>query len=203
MSKRNEIRKKEQIQLQLQSQFNKLDQTVLSWLDCTEDGNNKHGSKSSDITSEFINQIVIPTGKGINFAEDDENIDTSKKTTINDFLDNINTKKSNKNGMNKIDKIGDVKRRKGNHSNSNSLRALSNKLRNDKRNKERVHIENKSNRSVKVFASTAKQSITKKGNNDRNAHGDSDSEDSDDEILKRKSKNSSNGKSINKNKRPF
>ncbi|GAV28542.1 hypothetical protein PMKS-002013 [Pichia membranifaciens] len=224
MSRRNEIRQKEQLQLQLQAQFNKLDQTVLSWLskttgeskpetlpstksastEKTEDTNSQR-----DVTQQFINQLVIPSGKGINFSDLEPSNNSSKGSamvTINDFLDTVSAKnpangrrETNGRGRisDKINKVGDVKRRTGS---SNSLRALSNKLRDDRREKFRgntrkIGPNNKYDLKKNSSEATNKSKTKQSGS-------ESDSE-NDDEILYRKSKSSGMSAKIAKNKRPF
>lgn len=223
MSKRNEIRQKEQLQIQLQAQFNKLDQTVLSWL-TKPAGESKPETPAltkltsaekaddfkpqSDATQQFINQIVIPSGKGINFSDlEPKNNNNSSMVTINDFLDVVSAKRNSSssrretNGKGemseKVNKIGDVKRRT---NNSNSLRALSNKLRDDRREKFRTNIRKEGpNNKYDLKKHSAK--VTTKLNTNRSG-SESDSE-NDDEILHRKSKSSGMLAKATKNKRPF
>lgn len=215
MSKRSEIRQKEQLQLQLQAQFNKLDQTVLSWLSkpteksktnipvLTESSTRSGHLDTYNETSQFANQIVIPSGKGINFSDSSNNDDgknNSSVVTINDFLDTVTLRKKTANGKwqsnardgttEKINKVVDVKRRNGS---SASLRALTNKLRNDRREKLKGNVRKVT--PVSQFGSK---------NKDIKESADSDSEsDGDDEILHRKSKNSKVSAKVGKNKRPF
>ncbi|KAG0680864.1 hypothetical protein C6P42_004588 [Pichia californica] len=217
MSRREEIRQKEQLQLQLQAQFSKLDQTVMSWLIPNSNLNSNSNEKSTSISSsEFGNQIVIPTGKGINF--DDNKIGNDGKeinlntVTIDDFLDNVSMKKNKKNGVNdfksgRINKIGDIKKR--DNGTSNSLRALTHKLRTDRRehsknnistNKYNNNNNNNSNNNNKKIGVVRKQNF--KNTNDTTHDDNEDDSESDDEILNRKSKTTKTAKS-NKNKRPF
>lgn len=129
MSKRNEIKEKERIQLQIQAQFNKLDQTVLSWLKPNEV--KQSISENNEIANEFVNQVVVPNGKGLCF--DDEGNEGG--VTINAFLDStdsrVKSKRKEQNARNDV--VADVKRRRvlGTGNSSKSLRALSNKLRDD------------------------------------------------------------------------
>lgn len=225
MSRRNEIRQKEQLQLQLQAQFNKLDQTVLSWLskpageskpetlpstksasaEKTEDTKSR-----ADVTQQFINQLVIPSGKGINFSGLEPNNNSSNGpavVTINDFLDVISAKKNPANGRreangrggisDKIDKVGDVKRRTGS---SNSLRALSNKLRDDRREKFRGNTRKVGPNNKYDLKKNSSKATTKSKPNCSGSESDSEN---DDEILYRKSKSSGMSAKSTKNKRPF
>lgn len=211
MSKRNEIRQKEQLQLQLQAQFNKLDQTVLSWLlkpSKNEITNNV--SASSSISEQFANQIVIPSGKGINFeapeGSDDIGGNTSdtKVVTINDFLDNVSTNKKvtgrKDNSIGRIDKVGEVKRRNGA---STSLRALTNKLRDGRRQSSKEFNNEKKKVPLKNRPNVSQRKTTKSNATSTENAPDSDSED-DDEVLIRKLKSSKDisSKSV-RNKRPF
>lgn len=190
MSRRDEIRQKEQLQLDLQAQFNKLDQTVLSWLKpkSTEAQDKKKISKDVINKDElkFGNQIIIPSGKGIDFSSDkNSNINDSKGTeknlTINEFLNNVGNKNNRKDN-----KILKNDTRFNSKMNSNSIRALQNKLRNEKR----------------EFIKKDKRKEVKKINIKTEQYSSSD-EDEDDEILSRKSNNSKNLNKTNKNKRPF
>lgn len=211
MSKRNEIRQKEQIQLQLQAQFNKLDQTVLSWLsNPVESETTKQGSTTSSISEQFANQIVIPSGKGINFEASEEpnhigaNNSDTKVVTINDFLDNVSTNKKARdrtnNSNDRISKVGEVKRRNGA---SNSLRALTNKLRDGRRQSSKEFNNEKKKTPLKYQQNVSKKGTTKRSITDTKNESDSDSED-DDEVLirKRKSSKDVSYKAI-RNKRPF
>lgn len=213
MSKRNEIKQKEHLQLQLQAQFNKLDQTVLSWLKPTSDSSTASSNTTSTISTEFINQIVIPSGKGVQFYDNDDDDDDSKPNngvTINEFLDTaskLSSSKGKKNDTNsdKIQKIGDLKKKRDNLYSSNSLRALSNKIRNDKRGRFKNSTDNKNNDdNVRKFASKG-QNVSSKFRSksttiDTNI-SDSDSENEDTIILK--SKSTAKSKTTSKNKRPF
>jgi hypothetical protein len=202
MSRRNEIKQKEQLQLQLQAQFNKLDQTVLSWLNPKSKLESNSASvitttsKISEISNEFANQIVIPNGKGINFA-DSENLgpdNAANTVTISDFLANTGNKKKSLND-NKINKIGDVKRSKNGGHASNSLRALSTKIRNESRRKEQNgrnnNNYNKDNVNVRKFASkknpnNSKESVSNRAEYDYESDGSDDEDDN--EVLMRKTK---------------
>lgn len=201
MSRRNEIKHKEQIQLQLQSQFNKLDQTVLSWLKPLADKKDDvRDTESKNIADEFVNQIVVPTGKGISFDSGNGSGSGSDKdvVTINDFLDStdsrIKSKRKDQNDAGRgMNKISEVKKRKFEIS-SNSLRSLSNKLRNDKRGsmlKDNVKPQEKFNT----------RNLIKK---DEKEVEESDTEDDEDDMMRRKSsgKKGVPKKSV-KNKRPF
>lgn len=198
MSKRNEIKQKEQIQLQLQAQFNKLDQTVLSWLKPTTTGSSgtqEPEFKSKEVIDEFNNQIVVPNGKGISFGDEDSGMNESS-VTISDFLDSTDSRvkskrKEQNDGRERMNKISDVKKRKLDTS-SNSLRALSNKLRNDKRGK----FENNSKPQEKFNTRNLIKKEVKKV-----VESDSDSED---DVMSRKSSGKKGVSKGNvKNKRPF
>lgn len=205
MSRRKEIKLKEEMQLQLQAQFNKLDQTVLSWLNNPSNETNDNITKQNDnpsvISKEFSNQIIIPSGKGINFGDSANamlsNDNTDGNVTIGDFLDSTVSKNQLKNnkGKNdgKIEKVGQLKRRNGNGISSNSLRALSNKLRDEKRG--RPHVAKNANGAKP--AQTGSNKYSKQTSVD-----ESDDED-DDEILYRESKSSRTTAKTSKNKRPF
>lgn len=217
MSKRSEIKQKEQLQLQLQAQFNKLDQTVLSWLKPGTNSSTPSSSTSpsANISTEFSNQIVIPSGKGIQFNDDDSN--NNDGVTINDFLDtasSISSNRGKKNAMKnnqKIQKIGDLKKNKDNLYSSNSLRALSNKIRNEKRNKFKNLNDEKNNVSnVRKFASDTRtatnvknKGTTKSKGTTTNSDSDSDSASDDEDSKILKSKLTAKNKTAMKNKRPF
>lgn len=116
MSKREEIKKKEKLQLEFQAQFNKLDQTVLSWLKPS----GEQASKSSPGKSTFNDAVVIPVGKGLN-------MEIENQIKVDQFM-NATTERD--------DKSTDIKKT---HNQSKSLQALQNKIRSDKRNQnERV-----------------------------------------------------------------
>ena len=224
MSKRNEIRQKEQLQLQLQAQFNKLDQTVLSWLEPSTKSTSSP-ILSNHVAEEFGNQIVVPAGHGINFddttaSNEGSNAfgnesDKPSTVTINDFLTSTNTKtrKSGDDDLSRVKKVGDMKKR-GLGNASNSLRALSNKLRNDRRKGtlggDRVDAnaggkpwrgDNHSGRNNAKFSELVTRNIGAKKELKKEAE-DSDSEDEDtDAVLARKIKGAA--KTQNKNKRPF
>ena len=187
MSKRNEIKEKEQLRLQIQAQFNKIDETVLSWLKPTP----QLSTANTSTDNEFANQIVIPNGKGINF---DDSIKDEKKVTISDFLQDENLDKRKKEGLDKVKKVGDLKK-SGVGNSSNSLRALTNKLRKDRRGDFEMKKALKSSIAEKIKGD---KKIYKANDDD-----EEDSEDEEDEILKRKSKGKNDVMGKGKNKRPF
>ncbi|GMM31673.1 hypothetical protein DAMA08_044180 [Martiniozyma asiatica (nom. inval.)] len=112
MSKREEIKEKQALQMKLQAQFNQLDQTVMGWL-------NGSGVSSSTLTptaesdkGTFEHQQVVEQGKGLNFDEE--------QMQVGQFMSNTTGKPS----LNSKVKLG---------LQSKSLTALQNKLRSDSR----------------------------------------------------------------------
>lgn len=116
MSKREEIKKKERLQLELQAQFNKLDQTVLSWLNPTAQQTKPLIKENSSFNDSF----VIPVGKGLN-------METDNQIKVTQFMNATTERDDTSTNVKKL------------HNPSKSLQALQNKIRTDKRNQnERV-----------------------------------------------------------------
>ena len=197
MSKYKEIKEKEQLQLQLQARFTQLDQTVLSWLTPT-DKSTETSSKKQDISisTEFGNLQVVPGGAGIDLEDtkDGESSNSSlPRVTINDFLEGTNTKKRSKKDDN-LSRIKKPNNTTNGTSASASLRALSNKLRNDRRNKTEQRAPPQSQQQRGKYQPQNDKNKSKFGNSEIS---DDNSEDSDNEIFERRAKKKLSGK------RPF
>lgn len=193
MSRRNEIKEKERIQLQLQAQFNKLDQTVLSWLKPNDEKPADNDSKG--IAEEFVNQVVVPSGKGLNFDDNDEG-GKDRSVTISAFLDStdsrVQSKRKEQNTRNDV--VADVKRRQvlSTGNSSRSLQALSNKLRDEKRGKS-------VGKNVKPQEKFSMRNLAKKNESRKTVESSDEDEEEEDVVVKRKS----NFKDKVKSKRPF
>lgn len=197
MSKYKEIKEKEQLQLQLQARFTQLDQTVLSWLTPTDKSTETSSKKQdSSISTEFGNLQVVPGGAGIDLEDtkDGESSNSSlPRVTINDFLEGTNTKKRSKKDDN-LSRIKKPNNTTNGTSASASLRALSNKLRNDRRNKTKQRAPPQSQQQRGKYQPQNDKSKSKFGNSEIS---DDNSEDSDNEIFERRAKKKLSGK------RPF
>ena len=197
MSKYKEIKEKEQLQLQLQARFTQLDQTVLSWLTPTDESTETSSKKQdSSISTEFGNLQVVPGGAGIDLEDtkDGESSNSSlPRVTINDFLEGTNTKKRSKKDDN-LSRIKKPNNTTNGTSASASLRALSNKLRNDRRNKTEQKAPPQSQQQRGKYQPQNDKNKSKFGNSEIS---DDNSEDSDNEIFERRAKKKFSGK------RPF
>ena len=197
MSKYKEIKEKEQLHLQLQARFTQLDQTVLSWLTPTDKSTETSSKKQdSSISTEFGNLQVVPGGAGIDLEDtkDGESSNSSlPRVTINDFLEGTNTKKRSKKDDN-LSRIKKPNNTTNGTSASASLRALSNKLRNDRRNKTEQRAPPQSQQQRGKYQPQNDKSKSKFGNSEIS---DDNSEDSDNEIFERRAKKKLSGK------RPF
>lgn len=197
MSKYKEIKEKEQLQLQLQARFTQLDQTVLSWLTPTDKSTETSSKKQdSSISTEFGNLQVVPGGAGIDLEDtkDGESSNSSlPRVTINDFLEGTNTKKRFKKDDN-LSRIKKPNNTTNGTSASASLRALSNKLRKDRRNKTEQRAPPQSQQQRGKYQPQNDKSKSKFGNSEIS---DDNSEDSDNEIFERRAKKKLSGK------RPF
>lgn len=181
MSKREEIKKKEQLQLELQAQFNKLDQTVLSWLKPSGQPAKQESAEDSQIKTSFNNSIVVPLGKGLNFDTDEA------KVNISQFM-NATTSKD--------DKSTNVKKFA---NQSRSLQALQNKLRADQRQSKVTKPQSRFQLTQQQNQPQSKKS--KQGSGSRNGPLDSD-EDSEDENSRASLNSKAKPKKVN-SKRPF
>lgn len=112
MSKREEIKRKERLQLEMQAQFNKMDQTVLSWLKPA--GSNAPRSEKLEVKSVFNDTVVIPVGKGLN-------METENQIKVNQFMNATTERDDTSTNVKKV------------HNQSKSLQALQNRMRSDKR----------------------------------------------------------------------
>ncbi|ODV85382.1 hypothetical protein CANARDRAFT_28177 [[Candida] arabinofermentans NRRL YB-2248] len=186
---REQIKKKQQLQAQFQLSLSQVNSKILSWLPPADPAQQQTTKTiEPELTRSFENLPIIKPGAGLDLSSSKATNATSNSgNKIGDFV--------NGSGIPTIQNSNSAT-----STESVALRALKNKLRNDNRGKFQSSKIGKPGNN-----NNRKSPITNRGNIssriDTLTHND-DSDDSDDEILLRKSKGGVKAKSVN-SKKPF